>query len=182
MWPVRYVWLPPIDEHMPKDLDLCILALVDQGAATPYDLKVKAGLSLGSTIPTLQRLLNEGLIKGANPDLRNSRKYSPMGKGKAALRRGWSELVESRPTDLDTISRIAYLACGLAIRNAVRSSSRDRPAYCSHWEMRAPQRLGVFCREDPNPRVRNSFCNCASVPKLAGSVRRQRRWQMLPSS
>jgi hypothetical protein len=44
------------------DLDLFILALVQAGLATTYDLKSKAGLSVGSTAPVLARLEEAGLI------------------------------------------------------------------------------------------------------------------------
>jgi hypothetical protein len=96
---------------MPKDIDLCILALVQQGLATPFDLKVKAGLSLGTTIPTLNRLCDdEGLLKATQKDTHRSRRYSPSNKGNAALRAQWPDLMRSVPTDIDSILRIAYVA------------------------------------------------------------------------
>ena len=41
---------------MSTSLELFVLAMVRQGLATPYELKTKAGLSLGSTVPALARL------------------------------------------------------------------------------------------------------------------------------
>ena len=41
---------------MSTSLELFVLAMVRRGLATPYELKTKAGLSLGSTVPVLARL------------------------------------------------------------------------------------------------------------------------------
>ena len=48
------------------DLDLFILALVQRGCATAYDLKARAGISIGSSAPVLQRLANARLLTRPN--------------------------------------------------------------------------------------------------------------------
>jgi len=40
--------------------------MVRQGLATPYDLKTKAGLSLGSTVPALARLEKDSLVEASD--------------------------------------------------------------------------------------------------------------------
>ncbi len=47
-------------------LELFVLAMVRQGLATPYDLKTKAGLSLGSTVPALARLEKDSLVEASD--------------------------------------------------------------------------------------------------------------------
>jgi DNA-binding PadR family transcriptional regulator len=47
---------------MNTSLELFVLAMLQQGLATPYELKTKAGLSLGSTVPALARLEKDALV------------------------------------------------------------------------------------------------------------------------
>ena len=95
---------------MRSNLELFVLAMIQQGLETPYDFRMKAGLSLGSTVPVLSRLEADGLIKGSEPGLRRSRKYSISGKGVKALTAEWVNHLRDRPTDIDSALRIAYLA------------------------------------------------------------------------
>jgi len=95
---------------MRSNLELFVLAMIRQGLETPYDFRMKAGLSLGSTVPVLGRLEADGLIKGSAPGLRRSRKYSITGKGAKTLTTEWVHHLRDRPTDIDSVLRIAYLA------------------------------------------------------------------------
>jgi DNA-binding PadR family transcriptional regulator len=93
-----------------SNLELFVLALVQGGHSTPYELKTKAGLSLGSTVPVLARLEKDALVKASEPGLRRSRKYSITAKGTKVLTQGWAEQLATRPNNVDSILRIAYLA------------------------------------------------------------------------
>jgi DNA-binding PadR family transcriptional regulator len=95
---------------MSTSLELFILAMVQLGLATPYELKTKAGLSLGSTVPALARLLEDGLVKASEEGARKSRKFSITTKGSKKLAREWAGHLATDQTDLDSILRIAYLA------------------------------------------------------------------------
>ncbi|MDT8067257.1 MAG: PadR family transcriptional regulator [Terriglobia bacterium] len=95
---------------MKTNLELYILSLVRNGVATPYELNSRAGLSLGSTVPALARLESESLIKGSEPQSRNSRRYLLTSKGLRLLQREWREQLTEETTDLDSILRITYLA------------------------------------------------------------------------
>ena len=95
---------------MKTNLELFVLAMVQQGLATPYELKTKAGLSLGSTVPALARLEKDGHLKASAAGARRSRKFSITAKGTKALAQGWPEQLAARHTDLDSILRVAYLA------------------------------------------------------------------------
>jgi DNA-binding PadR family transcriptional regulator len=84
--------------------------MVRQGLATPYELKTKAGLSLGSTVPVLARLKTDALVKASKEGARRSRKFSITAKGTKALTQGWAEQLATEHTDLDSILRVACLA------------------------------------------------------------------------
>jgi DNA-binding PadR family transcriptional regulator len=92
-----------------SDLDLFILALVRSGLATAYDLKSKAGLSVGSTTPVLRRLKKAGLISGSKPGARGSRKFEVTPVGIKTLDSGWRSAI-SVPSDFDSTLRAIYLA------------------------------------------------------------------------
>lgn len=95
------------------DLDLLILALVQRGCATPYDLKAKAGISVGSSAPVLERLAEGGLLKKGDPGVRDSIQFSISKSGEKTLESAWQTLLVTRPTDPDAILRIIYLAWAL---------------------------------------------------------------------
>ena len=102
----RYPQMPPTS----TDLDLFILALVQSGCATPYDLKARAGISIGSSAPVLERLAKGGLLEKANPGVRDRSEFSITKKGEKRVESDWQDLLAGRPTDADAILRIAYLA------------------------------------------------------------------------
>jgi DNA-binding PadR family transcriptional regulator len=95
---------------MSTSLELFILAMVQQGLTTPYELKTRASLSLGSTVPALFRLEKSGLVKASEAGARRSRNFSITAKGTKALVPGWKEQLTEEHTDLDSILRVAYLA------------------------------------------------------------------------
>jgi DNA-binding MarR family transcriptional regulator len=96
---------------MSIDLDLFVLAMVQSGLGTTYDLKSKAGLSVGSTSPILARLEQAGLLEAPKAERdRGVRRFSISKEGKKHLAAGWKELLQRRPTDIDEILRITYIA------------------------------------------------------------------------
>ncbi len=105
------LFIPSIYRHTVTsiDLDLFVLALVQSGLATTYDLKSKASLSVGSTAPILARLEEDGLIEASKAGIRDVRRFTITKEGKKRLSVGWKELLERRPTDVDEILRITYL-------------------------------------------------------------------------
>ena len=95
---------------MSTSLELFVLAMVQQGLATPYELKTHAGLSLGSTVPVLGRLEKASLVEASETGARRSRKFTITREGKKALAQGWKEQLTTEQTDLDSILRVAFLA------------------------------------------------------------------------
>ena len=99
------------DKRRRTDLDLFILALIDGGVSTPYELQKAAGLSQGATIPALQRLLEARLVRQGKPGARGRTDYKVSAVGKRLLRDGWLPLIAAGPSgDLDSDLRVALLA------------------------------------------------------------------------
>jgi DNA-binding PadR family transcriptional regulator len=99
------------DKRRRTDLNLFVLALIDSGVSTPYELQMAAGLSQGATIPALQRLLNGRLVRQGKPGPRGRTDYQATAAGKKLLRDGWIALIEEGPSgDVDSDLRVALLA------------------------------------------------------------------------
>jgi DNA-binding PadR family transcriptional regulator len=99
------------DKRRRTDLDLFILALIDGGVSTPYELQKAAGLSQGATIPALQRLVEARFVRQGKPGARGRSDYRVSAAGKKLLRDGWLPLIEAGPSgDLDSDLRVALLA------------------------------------------------------------------------
>ena len=99
------------DKRRRTDLDLFVLALIDGGVSTPYELQKAAGLSQGATIPALQRLLEARFVRQGKPGARRRTNYKVSAAGKKLLRDGWLPLIEAGPScDLDSDLRVALLA------------------------------------------------------------------------
>jgi DNA-binding PadR family transcriptional regulator len=99
------------DKRRRTDLDLFVLALIDSGVSTPYELQKTAGLSQGATIPALQRLLDARLVRQGKPGARGRTAYQATAAGKRLLKDGWLALIEEGPSgDIDSDLRVALLA------------------------------------------------------------------------
>ena len=138
---------------MRSNLELFVLALVQGGHSTPYELKTKAGLSLGSTVPVLGRLEKDALLKASEPGLRRSRKYSITAKGTKVLTQGWAEQLATRSNDVDSILRIAYLAWlngdKAACANFMEHSAENLRGWASSRSAEA-DRLAVSVGDKPD--------------------------------
>ncbi len=100
-----------LDKRRRTDLDLFILALIDGGLSTLYELQKSAGLSQGATVPALQRLLDAQLVRHGRPGARGRTDYKVSAAGKRALRDGWQPLIAAGPSgDPDSDLRVALLA------------------------------------------------------------------------
>ncbi len=99
------------DKRRRTDLDLFILALIDGGVSTPYELQKAAGLSQGATIPALHRLLEARFVRQGKPGARGRADYKATAAGEKLVRHGWLPLIEAGPSgDLDSDLRVALLA------------------------------------------------------------------------
>jgi DNA-binding PadR family transcriptional regulator len=95
---------------MRSTLELLLLTLVRDGIGTPYELKTRADISLGSAVPALARLEKDGLLKTSAPRSRRSRRFEITTKGRRVLKQDWAEHLRSATTDVESVLRIAYLS------------------------------------------------------------------------
>jgi DNA-binding PadR family transcriptional regulator len=99
------------DKRRRTDLDLFVLALIDGGVSTPYEMQKAAGLSQGATVPALQRLLAAGFVRQGKPGARGRIEYKVSAAGRKFLRDGWLPFIQAGPSgDLDSDLRVALLA------------------------------------------------------------------------
>lgn len=124
---------PPIQDKRSKiDLDLFVLAFVEKGLGSPYDLKMEAGLSPGGSIPSLARLKRLGYISPGRIGARGKVIFAATPKGRAFLREAWHPLLDQGiPTDMDSILRVAALgqmmgAKPLEVREFLKRASDSR--------------------------------------------------------
>jgi DNA-binding PadR family transcriptional regulator len=80
------------DKRSKLDLELFVLALVQRGIDTPYDLSVMVGLSPGATIPVLKRLQEAGHLERGQPGVRGRTEYEVTVSGIQHLKSGWRPL------------------------------------------------------------------------------------------
>ena len=70
---------------MLKILDLFLLALIAEGADTPYRWQRRAAVSTGASLPSVRRLAALGLVNEADPGPRGSRRFSLTRAGRREL-------------------------------------------------------------------------------------------------
>src|ERR1700749_923621 len=152
------------DKPRRTDLDLFVLALIDSGVSTPYELQKAAGLSQGATIPALQRLLDARLVRQAKPGARGRTDYQTTAAGKRLMKNGWLALIEKGPsgTLIPTFVWPSWHCWEVAIVGWLPTSSISRlTRKWSRWlpppNLLAIQAGCLFCHAgtaicDPQPR------------------------------
>ena len=154
-------------------LDVYILSLFDRGFETAYDLQTQGGISLGSSVPALERMESFGLIErkaSAKPGRRKRYAFSLTEKGRQIVQRCWASLLATPPPgDLDSVLRavdilkayrvaprkiVKYLSRASADRaelaaKAARSDSSSTPgmAYLAHrraWDLQRSRAEAKF--------------------------------------
>ncbi len=86
-----------------------VLAAVKHGLDTAYDLNRFADLSVGATLPLMERLERSGLLRSKGGP-RGSKQYSLTVAGRSLLQRSWRKLLGEIPREFEAILRIAYVA------------------------------------------------------------------------
>jgi DNA-binding PadR family transcriptional regulator len=98
---------------MVTSLQLLLLALISEGVATPYDLYRRANISVGASLPALEKLLADGFLKKGRPLSRGRMQYETTTKGKSILR-SWPKIREAAMNegtrDIEVLMRFATLA------------------------------------------------------------------------
>src|SRR6478609_3420031 len=95
---------------MLSNLEYFILTLLQTGISTPYDLMSKAGISLGSSIPVLRRLLKRKLVIRSEHGTRGARRFIVLHSGRTILKEELAAQLKAHPTDLESMLRLACVA------------------------------------------------------------------------
>jgi hypothetical protein len=95
---------------MLPNLEFFILALVESGMTTSYDLMAKAGISVGSSLPILKHLERSNLIKRFPVGARKAVRFTILEAGMDLLSNELEQQLEARFSDLDSTLRLACLA------------------------------------------------------------------------
>lgn len=131
----------------PSVLELYIMACLERGMRTPYDLLRSASLSLGATSPALKRLLDSGRISRKNDKSTTARprhEYQVTTVGREALHSNVNELLStsSGDQDVDSLLRIVemaklYGASMSEMADFLRRASKHRERLAMHAAVEA---------------------------------------------
>ena len=155
----RILWYVPEtrDKRRRSDLDLFVLALIESGLSTPYELKIAADLSPGATIPALRRLVTDGFVVQGKPGSRGRTAHKITSEGRRRLKEGWRELIDLGPSgDLAADLRVALLALWIG---------GDRQLAPGFLRQSAAQRINSVDRTE-------DMGELSSIPPLALAYRR----------
>ncbi|MEO6119319.1 MAG: PadR family transcriptional regulator [Terriglobales bacterium] len=96
----------------PSSLELFLLAAIADGCATAYNLHREAGLSVGSTLPALQRMVKGGWLTVETTGGRGRMQHKLTATGRKQLgswRQSVDEALESPASDIDARLRLIAL-------------------------------------------------------------------------
>ncbi len=101
-------------DQTPTTLELLVLGLVDHGIVTAYELKARAGISVGASHPLLNRLKKRGFLRSLQPEPgRGRQEFMLLAKGRAVLRSATAQLIRQArsnpPSDAESLLRIVAL-------------------------------------------------------------------------
>jgi DNA-binding PadR family transcriptional regulator len=122
-----------------SSLDLFLLGLIQSGVNTPYLFRERARLSVGATLPALERLEKNRFISRSEKGMRNKQEFELTDSGKRALNSALSRMLEEYqlrpPSDNESIFRVASLALAagkatdaVAVLNAGSTARAEAPA------------------------------------------------------
>ncbi len=98
------------DRRAREDLDLFLLALISQGIDTPYRMQSLAGISQGTSLQAIKRLLEHGLIRSSAEGSRRRKIWSLTRAGRNRLQRDYRPRASQGPinSNFEGLLRTAY--------------------------------------------------------------------------
>jgi DNA-binding PadR family transcriptional regulator len=101
-------------QQLLSSLDVFLLALIDSGVATAYAMREQAGISVGASRPSLQRLLKLGFVEKGKAEARNKIVFRLTRRGCQAKIVGLDlhlgQFCVKPPSEPESIVRIVSLA------------------------------------------------------------------------
>jgi hypothetical protein len=118
----------------PSSLDLFLLGLINYGINTPYLFRERAMLSVGATLPALNRLEEARLVRRQARAQRNRQEFSLTRSGKQYLTSELNQLLDhygkNPPADAESVLRAVSLGIvngqTKAALTCLQSAARDR--------------------------------------------------------
>ena len=123
------------------NLEFFVLAAVKGHLDTAYDLNRFADLSVGATLPLMERLERSGLLSSKGGP-RGSKQYSLTVAGRSLLQRSWRKLLGEVPREFEAILRIVYVAAVMdntlgPTRRFLRAAGNERQRMGEHRQREA---------------------------------------------
>ena len=146
------------DKRSKTDLEFFVLALVEHDVNTPYVLHTVAALSVGATLPVLDRLTKAGYVRRGPPGERRRTEYEITASGIRHLKSGWRPLFEARvPAGIEAVLRIATLAI---------LSGADKKAVVGYLKRAAASKTADSKRRKDDPIAAEPLNSAGSNAKL----------------
>jgi hypothetical protein len=121
-------------------LELVLLATVQKGVSSTYELLTQAGMSVGATSRVLQRLKSAGLMVSIGGK-RRGRRFKLTPKGAFALSQGWERVTQKTgPVSFEVALRV--LCLGLLFQDQARA------AEYTEWAVRELRRRATQRERD----------------------------------
>ena len=129
------------------NLEIFVLAAIQAGLDSAYDLNKYADLSVGTTIPLLRRLESARLVR-SKAAARQSNQYVLATPGRSILQRSWRRILSEVPRDFESILRVVYLSATRdrrlkGTRQFLKLAAADRERLANQRE----RHLGTIERE-----------------------------------
>jgi DNA-binding PadR family transcriptional regulator len=150
------------DRRAREDLDLFLLALISQGIDIPYRMQSLAGISQGTSLQAIKRLLEHGLIRSSAEGSRRRKTWSLTRVGRNRLQRDYPPHASQGPlnSNFESVLRTALLMA--FVHGDFKSASSILSA--------AATRLKTIGQDETQKR--------GEVPKIASVYTRMRRLRM----
>jgi DNA-binding PadR family transcriptional regulator len=124
---------PATDRRTREDLDLFLLALIREGIDTPYGMQSLAGISQGTSLQAIKRLLAHGLIRSGAEGSRRRKTWSLTRAGRNRLQRDYRRRASQHPTNsnfeglLRTALLMAFVHGDFRSASSILSAAATRP-------------------------------------------------------
>jgi DNA-binding PadR family transcriptional regulator len=121
------------DRRAREDLDLFLLALISQGIDTPYRMQSLAGISQGTSLQAIKRLLKDGQVRSGAEGTRRRKAWSLTRAGRNRLQRDSRSRASQSPVNsnfealLRTALLMAFVHRDFQSASSILSAAATRP-------------------------------------------------------
>jgi DNA-binding PadR family transcriptional regulator len=121
------------DRRVREDLDLFLLALISEGIDTPYRMQSLAGISQGTSLQAIKRLLKDGQVRSSAEGTRRRKAWSLTRAGRNQLQRDSRPRASQSPVNsnfealLRTALLMAFVHGDFRLASSILSVAATRP-------------------------------------------------------